>query len=60
MNQIDLVDVGVIISPILGLVWISTPSAPGGGITTNRPSARRTATAEFVVPTSKPTDGGAS
>ena len=30
---------------------------PGGGIATNRPSARRTATAEFVVPTSKPTDG---
>lgn len=35
-------------------------SAPGGGITTKRPSARRTATAELVVPTSRPTDGEAS
>lgn len=36
------------------------PFGPGGGITTKRPSARRTATAELVVPTSKPTDGETS
>ena len=50
---------GIVVRSILGMS-LGINTLPGGGITTNRPSARRTATAEFVVPTSKPTDGGAS